>query len=624
MGLPAYAAKKKAVKTDIQSWQLPSSAGLADTVAVDSSLLNMALRDIQYDYSINNAYNANTISPIQSRLYFQRKKGVEDLFSNTLSPYIIRPQDVQFYRTNVPYSKVGYSRGFTTDHDENEINFLFTGNITRQWNLGLKMDYLYSPGHFTSQDAQAFRGALFSSLNTTHYSAHAALTWTNLSAFDNGGIKDPTDVASPLKPEDYPTRRKGMARLKYISGYLNHYYSITTTRNRRDSILSTNEWGEKVIKDTVYTKEIPTLSFRHIFETNNSMHRYVEQSPRQLEDSTNVLTLRNTLSVVFEEAFTGKANIGAAAFVYHEGQRYLDSVQWSDTTAYAPWGHSLFVGGTVYRRGGKYIHFDAEGEVCLVGAKLGQFNVHGKLSTDVPIRKDSMHIEAKAYVQSHMPTYYQQHFHGIAHRWDNAFAHEYKYGVGGEISYPTRYVMPRLRVNFEDVQNHIYFDHNGNIAQHSGHIQVLSADLQLNIRTPWICLDNTVVVQKSTSEVLPLPLLSLYHNLYYHGWWAKRAMEAHIGVDFRYFTSYYSPVLDASTGAFCIQDPNGDRVKIGNYPILDVYANFYVKLIHLKFFVAYTHFNHLFMRQNMNQFIMPNYPVNPDVLRAGLAFHFYK
>ena len=56
---------------------------------------------------------------------------------------------------------------------------------------------------------------------------------------------------------------------------------------------------------------------------------------------------------------------------------------------------------------------------------------------------------------------------------------------------------------------------------------------------------------------------------------------------------------------------------------MNVYANFYVRSIHLRFFVQYQHFNYLFMRSNINYLTMPGYPTNRDVFRAGLAWHFY-
>ena len=162
-----------------------------------------------------------------------------------------------------------------------------------------------------------------------------------------------------------------------------------------------------------------------------------------------------------------------------------------------------------------------------------------------------------------------------------------------------------------------YFDENGLPKQMDGNIQVLAADLQLNITTPWLNLDNSIVYQHSSSAALPLPTLTMYNNLYYHGTWVK-ALDVQIGVDMRLFTKYYAPILNPALGQFCIQD----KEQVGNYPVMNVYANFYVKHIRLKLFAQYQHFNASFM--NKQYFGMPHYPMAPDMFRAGLSWHFYK
>ena len=172
-------------------------------------------------------------------------------------------------------------------------------------------------------------------------------------------------------------------------------------------------------------------------------------------------------------------------------------------------------------------------------------------------------------------------------------------------------------MSFENITRPIYFDTIGTPQQMDGNIQVLAADLQLNITTPWVNLDNSIVYQLSSSDKMPLPTITLYNNLYYHGTWVK-VLDVQIGVDMRFFTKYYAPVLNPALGQFCIQN----EVQVGNYPVLNVYANFYVRKLRLKLFAQYQHLNESFM--NKQYLEMPSYPMSPDMFRAGLAWHFYK
>ncbi len=148
----------------------------------------------------------------------------------------------------------------------------------------------------------------------------------------------------------------------------------------------------------------------------------------------------------------------------------------------------------------------------------------------------------------------------------------------------------------------------------------MTGDIGLDITTPWVNLENRIIIQHTTNDsVLPVPLVTLQNRLYYHGSWFRRAMDAQIGVDLRYFTRYKAPVLCPATGMFATQQQTG----VGNYPWMSVYASFYVRSIRLRFFVQYQHLNHLFMSNNIDYIAMPNYPTNRDIIRAGVAWHFY-
>ena len=140
------------VKTIMRAWQLDPWTGIADTLStVDTSYMHLPMRDVLNDYSISNITNANLISPTQSRIYFDRKRKADFIFADAYAPYIIAPQDVKYYHTTTPYSSVGYKKGFVTDMDQNDISFMFTGNVSRRVNLGMSIDYLNAYGRFASQ-----------------------------------------------------------------------------------------------------------------------------------------------------------------------------------------------------------------------------------------------------------------------------------------------------------------------------------------------------------------------------------------------------------------------------------------------------------------------------------------
>ena len=630
-------ANEKNVPTVIKAWQLDPWTGVADTLSgIDSSYLHLPMRDVLNDYSISNTTNSNLISPVQSRIYFSRQRTTDFLFANAYTPYIITPQQVKFYHTTTPYSTIAYKKGFVTNLGQSDISFSFTGNVTRRVNLGMTIDYLNSFGRFANLEGKTVYGSVFGSYNGDHYSLQGAFTWNTLSNFENGGLQNINDLQGKLKPEDLPVNIQGMSGLRYLSGYLNHYYSICVERERKVNYRERNEEGEWEKKDSIKIEYVPVTTFRHIFEVNDATKRYIEKDAQGFypntyynqnttADSAACLSIKNTLSVTFEEEFNTWLKFGATVYAMNETQRHLSLLPvYSDSVGLPPditfenrWTNNTYVGGALYKNRGKHIHYGFDGNVCLLGYKLGEFQINGHIDGGFKLGKDSMTIAAKAFFRNETPDYYLQRYRSNHYEWDNDFNKQYRLHISGEIAYPTKWVKPKLKVSFENITQPIYFDTDGIPKQMDGNIQVLAADLQLNITTPWVNLDNSIVYQLSSSDKMPLPTLTLYNNLYYHGTWVK-VLDVQIGVDMRFFTKYYAPILNPALGQFCVQN----EVQVGNYPVMNVYANFYVRKLRLKLFAQYQHFNASFM--NKQYFEMPSYPMAPDMFRAGIAWHFYK
>ena len=640
-------------RASIRSWRLAEGLRVADSVRVDTSYIDLPMRDAINDYSIANAYNGNMVSPIESKLFFDRTNKTGFLFGKAFDPFMLTAGDVRFFKTNIAYSSIAYKRGFTTYREDNEIDFMFTGNITRKTNLGLTLNYLNGVGHYDAQAGKRFAGSVFGSYNGSHYSCMGCVTFNTLSSFDNGGVQDPSQVGGVLNSEDIPVRLNAMAGMKHISGFWNHYYSICVERERKETI-KPRRGSKEEPRDTVIIEYVPVTTFRHVLDINQSTHRYVEKTASQnfyennyfntssTRDTANVLNIRNTLMVTFEEEFNKWLHFGADVYAVNECQRYaysiadqkplFDSVQNvslsqylsrgfllpGDTTMGHRWVNNTWVGGSLYKNRGKYVHYGFNGDVCLAGYKIGEFQVNGHVDGDFKAGKDTLSMHARVSFGNETPDYFLQNYRSNHYIWNNNFSKTYSLRVSGTVSYPTKYVQPRATVDFANITNFIYFADNGLPQQHDGNIQVIAVNAQLNICAPYFAMDNNVVWQMSSSDHLALPMLTLYHNIYYYGTWF-RALDAQIGVDMRYHTSYYAPLLNPATGQFCEQHD----VKVGNYPILNVYANFYVRLLHLKLFVQFTHFNKYFMPK-MEYFSMPSYPLNPPVFRAGLAWHFYR
>ena len=627
------AAKRPLIRTEVRTWRMPDLSAIADTIAfTDTAMLNYHDIDIQQRYSLSSTTNGNVlVSPIESRIINDRVHTIDDPFAWSLAPYVVTPQQQRYFNTRTPYSSIAYKRGFVAGQEENDLSFLFTGNLNRRTNLGLELDYLSSLGHYQHTSGKLFRGSVWGSYDGTHYSMHGAFSWSKLSSFDNGGLRDINDLKSNLNTINIPVRMQAMTGYRYLSGYLHNQYTLTKSREYHDTI-TVVENGQQLQKDTIKTAYTPLMTFSHILDINNSNRRYIEHEANQgfydhtyfdsiaTRDSTDVLNIRNTIAVSFCEAYNAKLKFGATVFAMNECQRVLMDTMPYDSTDVYRWYNNTYVGGAIHKHSGNWIRYHVEGKVCLVGYKIGEFDATGRIETTIPAGKDKLYISARAYAKSETPNPYLQHYRSNHLCWDNTFGFTYRFLGGATVSYPTRWVKPRLDFSFENITHPIFCSASDwQPRQFSGSVQVITADLGLDLTTPWINLENRAVFQHTTNDsVMPVPMLILQHRLYYHGTWF-RALDAQIGVDLRYFTYYHAPVLCPATGMFA----NQQDTQIGNYPWMNVYASFYVRSIRLRFFFHYQHLSYLFMGKTGNYLTMPGYPTNRDVFRAGVAWHFY-
>ena len=116
--------------------------------------------------------------------------------------------------------------------------------------------------------------------------------------------------------------------------------------------------------------------------------------------------------------------------------------------------------------------------------------------------------------------------------------------------------------------------------------------------------------------MLPLPTLNIYSNLYLR-FKIARVLKCDFGVDMRYFTKYYSPEYSPYMGQYAVQENSAVKVKVGNYPVMNVYANFLLQ--HTRFFIMFSHVN----ATDGDYFFTPHYPLNGRILRFGLSWNFF-
>ena len=98
----------------------------------------------------------------------------------------------------------------------------------------------------------------------------------------------------------------------------------------------------------------------------------------------------------------------------------------------------------------------------------------------------------------------------------------------------------------------------------------------------------------------------------------KKVLTVQLGADVRYFTKYYAPAYQPALQQFQLQ-PEENRVELGGYPIVNVYANLHLK--RTRIFVMMYHVNS--GMGSRNAFLVPHHPLNSRLLKLGVSWNFY-
>ena len=404
----------------------------------------------------------------------------------------------------------------------------------------------------------------------------------------------------------------------------------------------------KAAADTMWMKDeyVPVTSFIHTMKLDNYKRIYqAYNTPADfyadnyvagpyagdsIYDKTSHLRLQNTFAITMLEGFNKWAKAGVKAFVTSDLRRFVLPSSDSNTATTSYNEHNLSVGGQLSKTEGKTLHYNVTAETWLLGEDLGQLKIDGAVDLNFPLFGDTVTLAAKGFFHRNNPTFYYHHYHSRHFWWDNtSLSKELHSRVEGLFSY--RKTNTTLRVAFDEIQNYTYLAMGYNIAddhsrkgntmevrQKGGAITLLTLSLAQNFKLGPLNWENVITYQKSTdNDVLPVPDLNIYTNLYLR-FKIAQVLKCDFGADGRYFTKYYAPDYSPALGQYAVQ--TGDnRVQTGNYPLVNIYANFHLK--HTRFFVMMSHVNA--GSGNRQYFLTPHYPLNQRVFRFGLSWNFF-
>lgn len=637
----------------LSCWKIDRQFGNMTEVPVDT---------LQHDFQNTNdtggptghyTYLGNLGSPRISHIFFERKDPEQFFFLDPYDFTVIEPEDVVYTNTKSPFTNLTYYKQGGSSDGEERFKAYFAVNANKRLGFGFNIDYVYGRGKYMNQSTALFNGDLFAYYLGDKYNMHFSFINDNLKVAENGGIVDDRYVTRPLDMaeggkvyanDEIPTNLSQV--WNHNTGYhafLTHRYNVGFYRENPDA------------KDTVNTEVfVPVTSFLHTLKVDINRRQYISYDETQNQqyfqnnyltdvqrDKTEQLAVKNTFGISLREGFNKWAKAGLTAFMSHEYRRFT----MTDTIARTPGQriptdyveNTISVGGQLIKEQGQTLHYNVMGEIALVGEDAGQFQIQGKGDLNFRLFSDTVRLEANAYIKNLNPIFYYRHFHSKHYWWNNDdLSKIMRTRLEGKLSVDRW--KTQLKAGVENIKNYTYLDNTSvkytetssdkevttykndvAVRQNSGNIQVFSAALRQDFKLGIFHLDNEITYQKSSNQdVLPLPELTLYHNLYIKFGLAKKVLQIEMGADVRYFTQYYAPDYAPAIGQFYLQNKE-TRYKLGGYPLLNGYINLHLK--RTRIFIAM--YNLIQGQGEKSYFLAPHYPLNPRLLKFGLSWNFF-
>ena len=411
-----------------------------------------------------------------------------------------------------------------------------------------------------------------------------------------------------------------------------------------DSLLAVQK---KKAEDSLFYKSeyVPVTSFIHTVKFDNYRRIYeAYQTPANyylneyydagrltgdsIYDQTKHWHMKNTFAIAMLEGFNKWAKAGLKAFASYDLRHYELPTMEGGFEKYNE--HVLSVGGQLSKQEGKTLHYNAVAEIGLTGVDAGTLAIDGNVDVNIPFLGDTLQVRGDAFFHRETPSFYYRNYHARHLWWENDLDKTIHTRIMGTLSFPK--TRTKLRVAVDEIKNYTYFSQSYDITeeglrtgvmvtpmQESGGINLLTAQLEQNFRLGILNWENQFTYQHSSKEsVLPVPAFNAYTNLYIK-FKVVKVLNIDLGADMRYFTSYEAPDYSPYMGQYTVQGNGENNVKIGNYPIVNVYANVHIK--HTRFFVMMSHINA--GQGDKNYFFAPHYPMNERVFRIGVSWNFF-
>ncbi|MFN8258044.1 MAG: putative porin [Bacteroidales bacterium] len=614
------AQQKDTIENVLYAWKLVDGF-LEEEAAFDTVIDYVQMFNPIERHSICYSYLGNVGSPWKTNDYFSDNRIIQRdfIFDRNYLPYLITNENTLFYHAKKPYFDLNWATG-TKKRDENLLSALYTQNINKKWNIGVKYKLISSLGEIPRSKVAEHSFNMFTSYKGEKYSMHAVFNRNRFRNEESGGINDTLsttpEFAEPLlqNARSVYFNREFMLSQQYKFGFTKKIVIDDTTTESKFIELGRLNYILSTRKNYRYYNED---------EEDWNYYRNTYYQPEDLTqsiDSINQFRIDNTLYWTFKEIqkenFNGRLTIGGT-------YEYLKSISTDKSYAYYKTDiyNNFKLSANLDARTKNFI-FTVNGYyypiISASGShKAGSFYLGTLIDKAIKVGKWKPDFYFKLSQSNLKSDLFDREYYSMHFRWNNDFKNRLN------TEFKTGFSIPQILVNFEFGyglnQNEIYYDSLALPTQFADFLTIRSLKFQKDFKIGGLRIINKVLHQKVNNEnqVISLPVWSFYHSLFFD---LKRfldqySIEAQLGYELYYSTNYYAPGFMPSTGVFFQQ-----RIRqTGEFPMINGFLNMRIKTV-LLFFKFENIYNKLVL--NKYYYYVNNYPVNSIAFKFGVSWRF--
>lgn len=608
----SIAASAQTTGSLLNKGELPiSQRNISIYNSIDTSLKRLEIYD---PASIQNYFGLGFPGAATHSIFFPRKKPINSapLF-NSFSPHLFTTHFESNFNFKKPQTQIEYVI-FPSIKTEQYLDLFHVRNISKNWNVGIKVRKIKSNGYYLHQGSNITNILAFSDFTSknSRYHLYTNAVYNSLVSIENGGlVNDSINYSSrgvslqslPVNLTDAKNRISAFGG-KIIQGY--DFGKANTVQIDSSTTASKFTPSSRLGLSLAYSNQATTYIdntplggfYENIYKdsgSTNDKFRFnsiiSELSYSTLEQKANGIS-RMVLSSI------GISNEASSLERSDRIKTFTNSSAFASVSSASKMNYRFGVNATYYVQGYNKNNYDAN---VLIGYKFLD-------STKYAFNLDFIGSFQERAQEYNFQNYYSNHF-----RWKNNF------GAGREQSAAIQFSSKNIfnvSLQYSNLDRYVFLDSNSLPAQMSDKLSFFSGNFEKLLKLGSFYINARIDYQKviSGTDIFGLPKLFTRNSIYWSRLVFKKAMDLQIGFDIMYCSKYYGLAYQPALASFYYQKTK----QIGGYPALDFFINFKIRQARVFFKV-----DHLNYGLSGGQYAFtPNYLLPGRTFRFGLSWLF--